>query len=122
METVPAITDYRQKDSVPCWLYRLTHIMTLIQRTLQKIDKVDPNSEDAIDTIHKIVSTELRKLPIFMTDLFVGEPLVRSRYLTDKEDFHHTSRTILTIPFRNTLRLLEPITQGNKFFMASGFA
>ncbi len=46
--------------------------MTRIQQTLQKIDAVDLKRDDAIDALHTIVSTELRKLPIFMTNLAVS--------------------------------------------------
>jgi hypothetical protein len=75
--------------------------MTHTQETLQKIDKVDLKAEDAIDIINKIVSTELRKLPSFMTDLVVGGPLVRSRYLAENEDFHYSIQEFLIILFQN---------------------
>jgi hypothetical protein len=95
--------------------------MTHIQQTLQKIDKVDLNSEDAVDTIHKIVSTELRKLPIFMTDLVVGEPLVRSRYLADNEDFHHTIQDYSYNPFPEYIKMGRANYPGQQIFYGSRF-
>lgn len=95
--------------------------MTHIQQTLQKIDNIDLTQDDAIDTIYKIVSTELRKLPIFMTDLVVGEPLVRSRYLTDKEDFHHTIQEYSYNPFPEYIKVGRANYVGQQIFYGSRF-
>ncbi len=95
--------------------------MTHIQQTLQKIDSIDLTQDDAIDTIYKIVSTELRKLPIFMTDLIVGEPLVRSRYLTDKEDFHHTIQDYSYNPFPEYIKVGRANYVGQQIFYGSRF-
>ena len=95
--------------------------MTHIQQTLQKIDSIDLTQDDAIDTIYKIVSTELRKLPIFMTDLIVGEPLVRSRYLTDKEDIHHTIQDYSYNPFPEYIKVGRANYVGQQIFYGSRF-
>lgn len=95
--------------------------MTHIQQTLQKIDEVDLNENEAIETIYKIVSIELRKLPIFMTDLVVGEPLVRSRYLTDKEDFHHTIQDFSYNPFPECIKVGRANYVGQQVFYGSRF-
>lgn len=95
--------------------------MTHIQQTLQKIDSIDLTRDDAIDTIYKVVSTELRKLPIFMTNLIVGEPLVRSRYLTEKEDFHHTIQDYSYNPFPEYIKVGRANYVGQQIFYGSRF-
>ena len=64
--------------------------MSQIQAAIEEIDKVELQRDDAVSVINEIIKIKLKKLPAFMTDLKVGEPLVRSRYLTEKEEFHHS--------------------------------
>jgi len=95
--------------------------MTHIQSTLQKIDSVDLESEDAIDKIYKIVSTELRKLPAFLTDLGIGEPLVRCRYLNETEEFHKTIQDFSYNPFVKYIKVGRANYEGQQVFYGSRF-
>jgi hypothetical protein len=92
-----------------------------IQQTLKKIDNVDLKDENAIDIIHKIVSTEIKKLPIFLKDLNVGEYLVRSRYLTDKEDFHYKVQDYSYNPYPVHIKVGRANYVGQQIFYGSRF-
>jgi hypothetical protein len=56
-----------------------------------------------------------------MTDLIVGEPLVRSRYLTDKEDFHHTIQDYSYNPFPEYIKVGRANYVGQQIFYGSRF-
>jgi hypothetical protein len=90
--------------------------MSYIIETIEEIEKVNLKSEEAIDIIQGIISTRLRKLPIFMNDLIVGEPLIRSRYLKKKTSIIKF-RITLTILNRNILKLVERTYKVNQYFM-----
>lgn len=95
--------------------------MTHIQQILQKIEAVDLSDDNAIEAIYKIISTELKRLPIFMTDLNVGEPLVRSRYLNDKEDFHHDIQDYSYNPHPQYIKIGRANYVGQQIFYGSRF-
>ena len=95
--------------------------MSNIIEAIDAIEKVDLNSEEAIDIIHNIISTKLRKLPIFMNDLVVGEPLVRSRYLKEDEEFHYAIQDYSYNPNPESIKIGRANLHGQPIFYGSRF-
>jgi hypothetical protein len=95
--------------------------MSKILSTIEEIEKVDLTQEHAIHQIEKIVATKLQKLPIFLTDLKPGEPLVRARYLRDEEDFHHLIRDYSYNPFPESVQIGRANYPGQAVFYGSRF-
>jgi hypothetical protein len=95
--------------------------MSYIIETIEEIEKVNLKSEEAIDIIQGIISTRLRKLPIFMNDLIVGEPLIRSRYLKKEEDFHYKIQDYSYNPEPEHIKIGRANLQGQPIFYASRF-
>ena len=95
--------------------------MTEIERTIQEIENVDLKSEDAINTIHTLISTKLRQLPIFISYLELGESLVRSRYLLDNEAFHRTIQDFSYNPNPANIKIGRTNLEGQQIFYGSRF-
>ncbi|WP_291097456.1 MULTISPECIES: RES domain-containing protein [unclassified Flavobacterium] len=64
--------------------------MSNIDHIIKKIEAVDLKDEKAIEILENILSSNINKLPIFLTSFAVGKSLIRTRFLSDKEDFHHS--------------------------------
>ena len=95
--------------------------MTEIEKTIQEIESVDLKSDDAVGVIQTLISTKFRRLPIFMTDLKIGEPLVRSRYLNDTEDFHRTIQDYSYHPKPEYIKIGRANLEGQQIFYGSRF-
>lgn len=95
--------------------------MSTIQEAIEELEKIDLKSNDAIDKIQKIISTKLRNLPIFLTDLKVGEPLVRTRYLDEKEDYHKTVQDFSYNPVPAKINFGRANLPGQPIFYGSRF-
>lgn len=95
--------------------------MTEIGKTIQEIENVDLKSDDAIAIIQTLISTKLKRLPIFMTDLKIGEPLIRSRYLKDSEDFHRTIQDYSYHPEPEYIKIGRANLAGQQIFYGSRF-
>jgi RES domain len=95
--------------------------MTEIEKTIQEIENIDLKKDDAVDIINTLISTKLKRLPIFMTDLKVGEPLVRSRYLNDNEDFHYTVQDFSYHPKPEYIKIGRANLEGQQIFYGSRF-
>ncbi|RYG41358.1 MAG: hypothetical protein EOO01_25320 [Chitinophagaceae bacterium] len=95
--------------------------MSEVLSAIEEIEQVDLKQGDAIDQIGNIVKTKLRKLPIFLTDLIVGEPLVRARYLKDDEDFHHLIRDYSYNPFPDNIKIGRANYAGQPIFYGARF-
>lgn len=95
--------------------------MSEILAAIEEIEQVDLQQEDAIEQIENIVKTKLRKMPIFLTDLIVGEPLVRARYLKDDEDYHHLIRDYSYNPFPEYIKIGRANYAGQPIFYGSRF-
>ena len=95
--------------------------MTEIEKTIQEIENVDLKSEDAVSTIRTLVSTKLKRLPIFLTDLDLGEYLVRSRYLQDHEDFHRNIQDLSYNPNPENIKIGRANLEGQQIFYGSRF-
>jgi hypothetical protein len=95
--------------------------MSEILSAIEEIEQVDLKQVDAIELIENIVKTKLRKLPIFLTDLKVGEPLVRARYLKEEEDYHHLIRDYSYNPFPEHVKIGRANYPGQQIFYGSRF-
>ncbi len=95
--------------------------MNQIQETIQKIEAVDLKDDNAVERLHKIISTELRKLPTFMLDMDIGEPLVRARYLTDKENYHHLIKDYSFNPDPKKIKIGRANHIGQQVFYGARF-
>lgn len=95
--------------------------MSYIIEAIEEIEKVNLQSEKAIDIIQGIISKRLRKLPIFMNDLIIGEPLIRSRYLKDEEDFHYKIQDYSYNPKPEDIKIGRANLEGQPIFYASRF-
>lgn len=95
--------------------------MSEIEKIIQEIEDVDLIKDNAIDIIHKIISIKLKRLPIFITDLKVGEPLVRSRYLNDNEDFHRLIQDYSYHPNQDYIKIGRANLEGQQIFYGSRF-
>lgn len=90
--------------------------MSQIEQAIQEMEKVDLQRDDAIGILEKIISEKLRSLPIFMTDMITGDPLVRSRYLNEKEDFHHSVHDYSYNPFPEQVKIGRANYKGQQIF------
>ncbi len=79
--------------------------MSKFRLALDEIDKVDLLKDNAAEVIHNIIATKFKNLPIFGVDLTVNNPLVRSRYLGDKTDFHYDIQDYSYHPKPNDVKI-----------------
>jgi hypothetical protein len=95
--------------------------MSEVQSAIEEIEQIDLRQENAVEQIENIVKTKLRKLPIFLTDLKAGEPLVRARYLKDDEDYHYLVRDYSYNPFPEYIKIGRANYAGQPIFYGSRF-
>ena len=95
--------------------------MTNIESAIEAIESVNLETDEASDQLHSIITTRLKRLPIFLTDLNIGEYLVRARYLTEDEDFHHYIQDYSYHPKPEFIRLLRANLPSQQVFYASRF-
>jgi len=95
--------------------------MTAIEKTIALIENVDLHSETAISELHSIISSRLGGLPLFMTDIKVGEPLVRARKLENNEDFHHLISDYSYPPDTEKIKVGRANLKGQQIFYGARF-
>jgi hypothetical protein len=95
--------------------------MSEVLSAIEEIEQIDLKQDEAIEQIENIVKAKLRKLPIFLTDLKVGEPIVRARYLNDGEDYHHLIRDYSYNPFPECIKIGRANYAGQPIFYGSRF-
>lgn len=95
--------------------------MSHIEQTLQKIESVNLKNDEAISELEHIISTELKKLPIFITDMIPGEYIVRSRLLKPEESFHTAIQDFSYHPQPSAILIGRANYAGQQIFYASRY-
>jgi hypothetical protein len=85
------------------------------------LESVDLKSADAVSQLQKIISTQLRNLPIFLTDLKVNERVVRARFIDEKEGFHKQIKDYSYNPYPDKVKIGRANLESQQIFYGSRY-
>ena len=95
--------------------------MSTILKAIDSLESIDLKSADAVSQLQKIISTQLRNLPIFLTDLKVNERVVRARFIDEKEGFHKQIKDYSYNPYPNKVKMGRANLEGQQIFYGSRY-